>query len=293
MSSRKLAVITGNTRGIGKRISQQLASQNYNIVVTGKTVEPQKTLDGTIFSVAKELESEYSIEAMPIQCDVREDDQVKAMADQIKSTYGKVDVLINNAGALWWQPILRTPMTKFDLMYEVNARATFHMSRLMIPMMKRDGGHIINMSPPIDFDLIPNKIGYCMSKFGMTMATMGIASEFEGKGILANALWPSTLIESFATKNFAIGDEKNWRKADILSDCVDFLVNQDLKNPVVNGQALIDEDYLREYQNFEDKDFIRYRCHPDFEPEKMQDAFKSIHRSAAKKNVKPKRKDSL
>ncbi|KAL6066643.1 oxidation-reduction process [Balamuthia mandrillaris] len=176
-----------------------------------------------------------------------------------------VDYLICNAGALWWKDVLDTPPKRYDLVHSVNARATFMFCRAVLPHMLKQGfGHMITMSPPINLDWIKGKVAYCISKFGMTLIAHGLAEEVRGKGVAINALWPATMIESYATINFALGDKAQWRKADILSDCVLRIVQE---NPnEFTGQALIDEDYLRSRGV---TDFSHYRCDPNVEPPRI------------------------
>lgn len=106
-------------------------------------------------------------------------------------------------------------------------------------MLKQGYGHIITMSPPIDLSMLPGRIGYCISKFGMTLVAHGIGLELKGTGVACNALWPATMVESFATINFKLGDSAMWRKAAILSDACLQIVQEDPN--IFTGNALIDE----------------------------------------------------
>jgi citronellol/citronellal dehydrogenase len=257
----KVAIITGASRGIGRAVALKLASEGVRIVVAAKTVEPHPKLDGTIHTVAEEIR-QMGGHAVPIQTDVRDAEQVQAMVDQAAVHFGGVDILINNAGALWWQPVEQTPVKRYDLIMDVNVRATFLTSQAALPHLKKaGGGHIINMSPPIDFKVMPGKVAYMISKFGMTMMAMGLAEEVKRHNIAVNALWPVTLIESFATRNYGLADPSKWRKADILADAVYAIVSKD--PAVQTGQALLDEDVLRKEGV---TDFAHYACVPGSEP---------------------------
>lgn len=146
----RVAIITGSSRGIGRAIALGLAREGCRIVVAAKTTEATDRLPGSIFTVAKEIETLGS-EALPVQVDVRDADQIEALAAKTVERFGQIDILINNAGALWWKPLLETPAKRFDLVIGVNARAAFLASRAVLPaMMERHWGHIINMSPPLD-----------------------------------------------------------------------------------------------------------------------------------------------
>ena len=143
----KVAIITGSTRGIGRHLALTLAKNGYNITVTGKSTKSTKNLPGSIYSVADEV-SELGSEALPIKLDVRNANEIENCVKQTYDKWGRIDVLINNAGALWWKPIKDTPANKYDLINSINSRASFLMARETIPyMLKNDGGHIINFSP--------------------------------------------------------------------------------------------------------------------------------------------------
>jgi len=178
----------------------------------------------------------------------------------------RIDILINNAGALWWKDVVDTPIKRYDLIKQINSRATFALTRLCLPhMMKQKHGHIINMSPPIDLEMLKGKVGYCISKFGMTLSALGVAQEMQDKGVAANSLWPATLVESYATINFNMGGSTSlWRKPSILADAVLMIVHEDPYK--FTGQQLIEEDYMRSrgITNFD-----KYRVDPNVEPPRM------------------------
>jgi citronellol/citronellal dehydrogenase len=251
----RVAIITGASRGIGRALAVGLARQGCHITVAAKSVEASERLPGSIFSVAQEVEA-AGAEALPVQMDVRDADQIDAMIARTMERFGRIDIVINNAGALWWQPLLETPPKRFDLVMGVNARAACLVSKAALPhLIARRWGHIINMSPPINLNVVPRKIAYCISKFGMTLLTHGLAQEVGPHNIAVNSLWPVTIIESQASINWGLGDRSQWRKPDILVDCVRRLVQKEPSE--VTGQALLDEDFLRKEGVI---DFSAYAC---------------------------------
>jgi len=260
----RVAIITGASRGIGRALALGLAQQGCRIVVAAKSVQSTEKLPGSIYTVAEEIEA-LGIEALPIQVDVRDGDQIDALVRRTLERFGRIDILINNAGALWWRPVLDTPAKRFDLVLGVNARAAFLMCRAVLPtMIERRWGHIINMSPPIDPGVVPGKVAYFISKFGMTLLTHGLAEELRSSNIAVNSLWPVTIIESQASINWQLGSPEMWRKPDILVDCVLRLVN---KEPgAITGQALLDEDFLRADGV---TDFSSYACVPGTSPPRI------------------------
>jgi citronellol/citronellal dehydrogenase len=238
----RVAVITGASRGIGRALALGLARAGCHIVVAAKSTESSERLPGSIHTVAKEVE-ELGVRALPVQIDVRDGEQITALAARTLAELGRIDILINNAGALWWKPLQETPPKRFDLVMDVNARASFLMAQAVLPnMIERRWGHIINMSPPIETRVVPGRIAYFISKFGMTLLTHGLADEVRAANIGVNSLWPVTIIESQASINWGLGSREQWRKPDILVDCVLRLVRKDPLE--ITGQALLDEDFL-------------------------------------------------
>ncbi|KAA8495750.1 Hydroxysteroid dehydrogenase-like protein 2 [Porphyridium purpureum] len=262
----RVAIVTGSSRGIGRQIALDLAARGVNVVITGKSETEQPNLPGTIYSVAKEAEA-FGVQALPIKLNVRSDADVLNMVEQTMRAFGRIDILVCNSGALWWKDVVQTPMSKYDLVHEVNVRGTFACVHAVLPIMLKQGyGHIITMSPPIELDWMKGKVAYLISKYGMTMVALGLAKEVAGKGVAINSLWPVTLVESYATMNFNMSERSQWRKASILSDAVCELVQEDPATTQVNGQMLLDEPYLRS-KGF--TDFVKYRLDPAVEPQKM------------------------
>jgi len=253
----QVAIITGASRGIGREIALTLAKHGVHIVVCAKSVTDAPNLPGTIYHVAKEVQA-LGVQALPIKCDVRIDEDLERAVEQTIQKFGRIDILINNAGALWWKDAIDTPSKRYDLVNQVNARASFILTRLCLPyMLKQKHGHVIVMSPPLDLAMVKGRVAYCISKFGMTLIAHGVGEEVRGKGVAVNALWPATIVESYATINFNLGDKSMWRKASIIADAVLMMVLEDPNT--FTGQALIDEDYMKSRGI---KSFEQYRTDP-------------------------------
>jgi citronellol/citronellal dehydrogenase len=262
--SERVAIITGASRGIGRAIALALARAGWGVVIAARSTTSTEKLPGTIHSVAAEVEA-VGGRALPVQTDVREEAQVEALAKQTLDHFGRIDLLVNNAGALHWQSLLDTPAKRFDLVMDVNARAACLCCRAVLPaMMQRRWGHIINMSPPLDLGMVPGRIAYAISKLGMTMLTLGLAEEVRAHNIAVNSLWPVTLIESQASINWGLGTPAMWRKPDILADCVLRIVARE--PAALTGQALLDEDFLRGEGV---TDFTGYACVPGTQPPRL------------------------
>ncbi len=257
---RKVAFITGATRGIGKAIASRLAREGWNIAVAAKSVTEDPRIPGTIYSAADELRA-LGVDALPVQCNVMDEDMVKKAAEATLAHFGRVDVVINNASAIHLAPMCDFPMKKFDLVFKINARGTFSVIQAFLPQLQAQGfGHVISMSPPLLTTGVGHSAPYYLSKLGMTFFTLSVAAEHGAKGIKATALWPRTMIESFATVNNHLGEPAMWRKADIQADAVwEILTHPELSH----GRAVIDEDFLREVGY---TDFERYACVPGSTP---------------------------
>jgi citronellol/citronellal dehydrogenase len=258
------AIITGASRGIGRAIALGLAREGCRVVIAAKSIQPTDKLPGSIHTVAAEVEA-LGGQALPVQVDVRDEAQIQAMTARALERFGRVDLLVNNAGAVHWQGILDTPAKRFDLVMGVNARAAFLCSQAVLPAMIRQGrGHIINMSPPLELEIVPGRIAYAISKLGMTLLTFGLAQEVRGHNIAVNSLWPATIIESQASINWGLGMREQWRTPDILVDCVLRLAGKEAAE--LTGQALIDEDFLRAEGI---SDFSSYACVPGAIPTRL------------------------
>lgn len=251
---RKVAFITGATRGIGKACALRLAREGWDIVVAARSVAEDPRLPGTIHTAADEIR-QYGTDVLPVPCNVRDAEQIQRAVDATLGRFGRVDAVINNAGALWWRTMDQTPISRYDLVMGVNARGTYAVTEAFLPAMKKQrDGHVVAMSPPIDVSMAPGQIAYMLSKFGMTLIALGLAEEMREYNIRGTALWPKTIIESYATINFGMGGPELWRKADIVADALWEILQHPEQS---NGRALIDEDFLREVGY---SDFGRYAC---------------------------------
>src|SRR5688572_15215424 len=187
----RVVFITGASRGIGRSVALACAREGADIVVAAKTeVAADPRLPGTIHDVAKEIEA-LGRRALAVKLDVRDDAACEAAVARTVEHFGRIDALVNNAGALWWADVVETPLKKFDLIMGINVRASFVLSRAALPhMMKKKWGHIVMMSPPVDPTACGHHGAYAVSKFGMTMIAHAIAEEGADHNVTANALWP-------------------------------------------------------------------------------------------------------
>ena len=236
-------MVTGSSRGIGRAMALRLAREGASVVITGKSEESTEKLPGSIHTVAEEIGAAGGT-AIALRLDVRSEDEVAAMVGETVDRFGRLDILVNNAGALWWQPVLETPIKRYDLMWQVNVRGAFLCAYHALPHMIRNNfGHIVNCSPPLDTQAHPGYVAYMTTKHGMTALALGIAAEHAKDNVAANSLWPVTLIESLATINYNVGDRSMWRSPEILVDSLMEIVTTPPAD--LSGQQLLDEPFLR------------------------------------------------
>ncbi len=251
----RVALITGGSRGIGRAIALKLASHGYNIVVASKSTEEDPRIPGTIHAVAAEVEA-MGVKALAVKVDIRYEDQVVALFEQVKATFGRLDVLVNNASAINLASTEKMEMKRWDLMNTINVRGTYMVSKYAIPLLKAGyNAHILTLSPPLNMDKVwfAKHLGYTMAKYGMSMTVLGLSGELKAHDIAVNALWPKTTIATAAVQNLLGGNDlvERSRKPEIMSDAAWTIVNK--PSSTFTGRFLIDEDVLREagVQDFE------------------------------------------
>lgn len=244
--SNRTVLITGASRGIGKAIGLRLAKEGANIVIASKSVEENPKLGGTIYTAAAEMERAGG-RALAVQCDIRFEDQVQRAVDKAVEKFGGLDILINNASAINLSTTEQTAPKRFDLMYDINVRGTFMVSRACIPHLKKGtNAHILNLSPPINMDLkwFANHLAYTISKYDMSMIALGLSAELKPFSIAANALWPRTTIATAAVQNLLGGDilMKMSRTPEILADAAYYILSKPATT--CTGNTFTDEQVL-------------------------------------------------
>ena len=242
----KTLFITGASRGIGLAIALRAAQDGANIVIAAKSSVPNPRLPGTIFSAAEEIRAAGG-QALPIKCDIREEDEVKAAVDAAVERFGGIDILVNNASAIWLAGLADTPMKRFDLMQQVNARGSFLCAQVCLPhLLKSANPHILTLAPPPSLNpkWWAQHTGYTLAKMGMSFVTLGLAGELGRKGIAVNALWPRTIIATDALNMIPGVPLDRCRKPTIVADAAHVVLTREAKG--FAGNFLIDEDVLHE-----------------------------------------------
>src|SRR4051812_36827742 len=244
----KTLVITGASRGIGKAIALRAARDGANVAVLGKTATPNPRLPGTVHEAVAEIEAAGG-RGVACVCDVRFEDQVLAAVESARTAFGGIDILVNNASAISLTPTAATEMKRYDLMAQVNARATFMCSKAALPHLARSANpHILTLSPPLDLrpEWFAPPLAYSLAKFGMSLCVLGLAEELRPQGIAVNALWPRTVIATAAVQNLLGGDAvmARARSPEIVADAAYVILGRDSRR--FSGNFVLDEDVLRE-----------------------------------------------
>ena len=242
----KTLFISGGSRGIGLAIALRAARDGANVTIAAKTDKPHPKLPGTVHTSAREI-VDAGGRALPIVCDIREEDQVADAVRQTVAEFGGIDICVNNASAIQLTGTLATDMKRYDLMNGINTRGTYMVGRHCIPHLKQaKNPHILTLSPPLDMQAkwFAPHVAYTLAKFGMSCCTLGWSEEFRKDGIAANSLWPRTTIATAAVRMLG-GDQfmQKSRTAEIMADAAHVILTKPSRE--FTGQFCVDEDVLR------------------------------------------------
>jgi citronellol/citronellal dehydrogenase len=244
----KRIFVTGGSRGIGLAIALKAARDGASIAIAAKTAEVNPKLPGTIYSAAAEIEAAGGV-ALPIQCDLRDEEQIAASMAKAAAEFGGIDILINNASAINLTKTEATPAKRFDLMFDVNVRGTFLTSQAAIPHLRESAKagrnpHILTLSPPLSMKAkwFQHHVAYTMAKYGMSMCVLGMSEEFRKEGIAVNALWPRTAIDTAALQMIPGVDTAACRTPEILADAAYIILNRESKG--CTGNFFVDDELL-------------------------------------------------
>jgi citronellol/citronellal dehydrogenase len=243
----KTLFITGATRGIGLAIALRAAQDGANVAIAAKTDQPHPRLPGTLATAAADIE-EAGGKALAVKTDIRDDTQIAEAVQQTVECFGGIDILVNNASAISLTGTLQTPMKRFDLMHQVNARGTFAVSQACLPhLLQSDNPHILNLSPPLSLQpkWFKDHCAYTMAKYGMSLCVLGMAEEFRDQGVAVNALWPRTVIYTAAIAMLeGMVKSENCRTSEIVADAAHVILTRESRD--CSGHFFIDEEVLRE-----------------------------------------------
>ena len=249
-------LMSGGSRGIGLAIAVAAGRRGANVVILAKTDQPDPRLPGTVHTAVAEIEQAGG-QALAVVGDVRKEEDVERAAAQAVERFGGIDIVVNNASALNLTGTEELSVKRYDLMQQINSRGTFLLFKAALPhLRKSDRARVLTLSPPVT--MAPHWLGkfpaYALSKFGMTILTLGWAAEFADAGIAANCLWPETAIKTAAVQNLLGGTDTVDRSRDpeIMADAAVAVLSLP---PQRSGETFIDVQILRETGV---TDFTRY-----------------------------------
>ncbi|WP_407442448.1 SDR family oxidoreductase [Rhodococcus sp. (in: high G+C Gram-positive bacteria)] len=241
-------VISGASRGIGLAIATAAARQGANVVLLAKTAEPHPRLKGTVHTAVAEIEAAGG-KAVAVVGDVRKESDVQQAVDAAVERFGGIDFCVNNASAIATESTEQLSAKKYDLMQEINCRGTFLLTKAALPHLRNSpNAHVLTISPPLNMN--PYWLGvhpaYTLSKYGMSLLTLGFAAEFAEAGIAANCLWPETFIATSAVAHMPDGDAllSSSRSPEIMADAAVAILSRSAKD--TTGRCFIDADVLTE-----------------------------------------------
>jgi citronellol/citronellal dehydrogenase len=242
----KTLFITGASRGIGLAIALRAARDGANVVIAAKSSVANPKLPGTIHSAAAAVE-EAGGRALALKVDIREEEQVRAAAAQAAEHFGGIDIVVNNASAIWLAGTAETPMKRFDLMQQVNARGTFLVTQSCLPYLKQAANpHVLMLSPPLNLDpkWFAQHTAYTIAKYGMSLCVLGMSAEFASLGIAVNALWPRTVVATAAIGMIDGVKPEQCRTPDIVADAAHAILTRPSRE--YTGHFAIDDEVLRD-----------------------------------------------
>ena len=200
-------VVSGASRGIGLAIALGAARRGANVVLLAKTAEPHPKLPGTVHTAVAEIEAAGG-KGVAVVGDVRNEEDVARTVDTAVEHFGGVDICVNNASAIATDPTEKLAAKKFDLMMDINIRGTFLLTKAALPHLRTSSAaHVLTLAPPMNMN--PHWLGahptYTLSKYGMTLLSLGWAAEYSDANIGFSCLWPETYIATSAVANLAAG----------------------------------------------------------------------------------------
>lgn len=240
-ATNKVALVTGGNQGIGAAVSTRLASDGFFVVINHHSDSSKQAAE----ELAETLEREYNVETMVVQADVSDFEAVKDMVASVKERFGRVDVLVNNAGITRDGLVMRMSSEQFDSVIDTNLGGAFNCLRHVVPIMvKQRSGRIINISSVVGVHGNAGQVNYSASKAGMIGMTKSAAKELGGRNITVNAVAPGFIETAMTAQldekaNAALTDRialNRLGQANDVAACVSFLASDDAS--YVTGQVL-------------------------------------------------------
>lgn len=238
--SGKVAIVTGSRRGMGKAFALGFAQVGADVVICGRSD------DETLREVEREVEA-AGRRVLALKADVCQEADVENMVSKTMEKFGRIDVLVNNAGVAFHFPLQETPLKRWMLVLNVNLTGAFLCSKHVVPIMiKQKSGSIINISSgsATDNELgpVPTGIAYGASKAGLERLTLGMATELGQYNIAVNAIKPVRPVDTDGMRYWmADANKSNWQTPDKMVKCAILLAQQDASG--ITGTVSTDDEF--------------------------------------------------
>ncbi len=253
----KVAIVTGASRGIGKAMALGLAMAGASVVAAARSESEQPHRPGTIYATAAEIEA-LGGRAVPIRCNVRDEQSILDMVTGTLNAFGRIDILINNAGIGAYRPFLESTLKEWDLVMDINLRAVSISCRATAPVMvEQGGGSIINVSSHAAANIFSSTLAadrdqgvaligqaYGAAKAAVERFTWGLSAELGQHNIAVNTLKPlrPVLTEGFRAQR-PEADFSAWATPEDMVKAAVFLAGQDARG--VSGAIVTAEELVQ------------------------------------------------
>jgi citronellol/citronellal dehydrogenase len=239
-------VVSGASRGIGLAIAIAAAGRGANVVLLAKTAEPHPKLPGTVHTAVADIEAAGG-KGVAVVGDVRNEEDVQRAVDAAVARFGGVDICVNNASAIATEPTEQLAAKKFGLMMDINVRGTFLLTKACLPHLRNSpDAHVLTLAPPLNLNRhwLGAHPSYTLSKYGMTLLSLGWANEYADTGIGFACLWPETYIATAAVANAPDAQAmlSRSRSPEIMGDAAVEILSRPAAE--VNGRCYIDSELL-------------------------------------------------
>lgn len=242
--AKKVAIVTGSSRGIGKAIAIEMARAGARVVVVARTeVEQKGGLPGTIWKTVEEIQA-LGGETIAIRADITQEEDVDALVAAVIGRWGTVDILVNNAGITTPERFVDLTVKRWDLVMGVNLRGTFLCTKAVLPkMIEQRSGNIINISSVTGNVVIKGSIPYGVTKAAIERFTFGLAKEMRKYNIAVNALRPNLTVTEAVRHFLPETDTSTWQSPQMWGKYAVLVASQSAES--LTGR-LLDETTLKE-----------------------------------------------